>query len=112
MPAHYNIGVDVCDKWAAREPDRLAIVHVRADGSEDAVSYGRLRETSNRLANVLRAHNIGRGDRVAIMLPQLPEVAATPHRDLQARRGGAAGRDFVRRRMRSPIACRIPAPGR
>ena len=77
IPAHYNIGVDVCDKWAAREPDRLAIVHALADGSEDAVSYGRLREMSNRLANVLRAHNIGRGDRVAIMLPQAPEVAAT-----------------------------------
>ena len=46
------------------------------DGSEDAVSFWQLREMSNRLANVLRAHNINRGDRVAIMLPQMPEVAA------------------------------------
>ena len=35
-----------------------------------------LRETSNRLANALRAHGIARGDRVAILLPQAPEVAA------------------------------------
>ena len=46
------------------------------DGREDAISLRRLRETSNRLANVLRAHGVKRGDRVAIMLPQAPEVAA------------------------------------
>ena len=40
------------------------------------MSYGWLRETSNRLANVLAAHGIERGDRVAILLPQAPEVAA------------------------------------
>ena len=76
VPARYNIGVDVCDRWAAREPDRLAILHVHPDGRQDAVSYGALRETSNRLANVLHAHGTARGDRVAIMLPQMPEVAA------------------------------------
>ena len=45
-------------------------------GGEDAISYGALRDTSNRLANVLRAHGVNRGDRVAILLPQMPEVAA------------------------------------
>ena len=74
IPARYNIGVDVCDRWAAQEPDRLAILHVHADGRQDAVSYGYLRDTSNRLANVLRAQGVGRGDRVAIMLPQAPDV--------------------------------------
>src|SRR5665811_1577252 len=76
VPARYNIGVDVCDRWAQAEPNRLAILHVRPDGGEDAITYGWLRETSNRLANVLRAHGVARGDRVAILLPQAPEVAA------------------------------------
>ncbi|MGH6684417.1 MAG: AMP-binding protein [Pseudolabrys sp.] len=76
VPARYNIGVDVCDRWANAEPGRLAILHVRPDGQEDAVTYGWLRDTSNRLANVLRAHGVARGDRVAILLPQAPEVAA------------------------------------
>jgi acetyl-CoA synthetase len=76
IPARYNIGVDVCDRWAARDPGRLAILHVHPDGHEDAISYGWLRETSNRLANVLRAHGVARGDRVAIFMPQAPEVAA------------------------------------
>ena len=76
VPARYNIGVDVCDRWAAQEPDRLAILHVHPDGREDAISFGVLRETSNRFANVLRAHGVARGDRVAILLPQAPEVVA------------------------------------
>jgi acetyl-CoA synthetase len=75
IPAHYNIGVDVCDRWAAREPRRTAIFNVRRDSSVDEISYGVLCERSNRLANVLAAHGIGRGDRVAILLPQMPEVA-------------------------------------
>ena len=74
IPPDYNIGVDVCDRWAQADPARLAIVHVRADGRVDEVGFGALREQSNRLANVLRAHGIARGDRVAILLPQMPEV--------------------------------------
>ena len=75
IPAHYNIGVDVCDRWAEREPRRTAIFNVRRDGCVDEISYGVLRESSNRLANVLAEHGIGRGDRIAILLPQMPEAA-------------------------------------
>ena len=77
VPAHYNIGVDVCDRWAASEPGRIAIFHVGANGAVQEISYGALRETSNRLANALAAHGIRRGDRVAILLPQAPAVAAS-----------------------------------
>ncbi|HEX9072482.1 MAG TPA: acyl-CoA synthetase [Pseudolabrys sp.] len=76
VPARYNIGVDVCDRWAEKEPDRLAILHARTDGRDEQITYGWLREKSNRLANVLRAQGVARGDRVAILLPQSPEVAA------------------------------------
>ncbi len=77
LPATFNIGVAVCDRWAVAEPDRLALVHARPDGRRDHISYGWLRDTSNRLANALAARGIARGDRVAILLPQSPEVAAT-----------------------------------
>jgi acetyl-CoA synthetase len=76
VPASYNIGVDVCDRWAETEPARLAILHVAADGSLQEVSFGWLKQTSDRLANALRQHGVVRGDRVAILLPQAPEVAA------------------------------------
>jgi len=76
VPARYNIGVDVCDRWAAQDASRLAILYVRDDGRSEAISFGALREMSNRLANVLRAQGVARGDRVAIFMPQAPEVAA------------------------------------
>ena len=75
IPALYNIGVDVCDRWAEIDAARTAIFNVRADGKVEEVSYGALREASNRLANALAARGIGRGDRVAILLPQGPAVA-------------------------------------
>jgi acetyl-CoA synthetase len=77
VPAHYNIGVDVCDRWAAIEPSRIAIFHVDVQGAVEEISYGALRESSNRLANALAGHGIGCGDRVAILLPQAPAVAAS-----------------------------------
>jgi acetyl-CoA synthetase len=76
VPVRYNIGVDVCDRWAEREPTRLAILHARPDGTDETITYGWLRETSNRLANALWANGVKRGDRVAILLSQCPEVAA------------------------------------
>src|SRR5436305_1893978 len=76
VPAVFNIGVDVCDRWAERDPGKLALVAMAQDGRAQDVSYGWLRVTSNRLANALTAHGIKRGDRVAILLPQAPEVAA------------------------------------
>ena len=75
VPRLYNIGVDVCDRWAAAEPQRAALLNARGDGRIEEISYGALREASNRLTNVLAAHGIGRGDRVAILLPQVPEAA-------------------------------------
>ena len=76
IPARYNIGADICDRWAAADPGRLAIVNIRGDGRDEKITYGWLRETSNRLANALAAYGVARGDRVAIFLPQAPEVAA------------------------------------
>jgi acetyl-CoA synthetase len=75
VPPQFNIGVDVCDRWAEIEPGRTAILDLGADRAAEEIGYGALRERSNRLANVLAARGIGRGDRVAILLPQSPAVA-------------------------------------
>ena len=75
IPQRYNIGVDVCDRWAARNPARVAILDVARDGRIAPVTYGALREASNRLANVLAANGVAAGDRVAILLSQGPAVA-------------------------------------
>jgi acetyl-CoA synthetase len=70
IPARYNIGVDVCDRWAEAEPERVAVLDVGPDGQVNPLTYGGLRDASNRLANVLGSQGVGVGDRVAILLPQ------------------------------------------
>ncbi len=74
IPARFNIGVDCCDKWADGS-GRLALLHLHADGRADRLSFDALKQASNRLANVLRAHGVHRGDRVAVLLPQVPDAA-------------------------------------
>src|SRR5260221_8041128 len=76
-PAAYNIGVEVCDRWADFDARRTALLDSHADGHCDEISYGALRDKSNRLANALRAFGVVRRDRVAILLPQGPDVAVS-----------------------------------
>src|SRR3954466_16410910 len=73
VPERYNIATDVCDKHPR---DRLAMIWEDWRGSERRVSFGELQDLSNRSANVLEAHGVERGDRVATLLPSLPETAA------------------------------------
>ncbi len=75
LPERYNIGVDVCDRWAALDPTRTAILDCTGP-RPCPVSFGTLRDQSNRLANLLRRRGVGRGDRVALVLPQSPLVVA------------------------------------
>ena len=73
VPERYNIAVDCCDKHPA---DKLAMIHEDFEGNVREVTWGELQEWSNRFANVLRAHGVERGDRVAMLLPPTPETAA------------------------------------
>jgi acetyl-CoA synthetase len=73
VPERYNIAVDVCDKHPR---DKLAMVWEDFTGAERRLSFGELQDMSNRFANVLTARGIERGDRVATLLPSLPETAA------------------------------------
>jgi len=73
IPEYYNIGVDVCDKWA-HEKYRLALIYVDPDGGEQKYSFWELKNMSNQLANALKANGIEREDRVGILLSQRPET--------------------------------------
>lgn len=74
IPAFYNIGVDLCDKWAT-DPSRLALIHERRDGAITRCTFAELKRQSNRTANLLAARGVQAGDRVGILLPQEPETA-------------------------------------
>src|SRR3954451_4801740 len=73
VPDHYNIAADVCDK---HPPDKLAMLHERFDGERRELNWGELQKLASQAANLLAAHGVGRGDRVAVVLPPTPETAA------------------------------------
>ncbi len=75
LPQSYNIGVDVCDRHAG-DRGRLAIIHDRGDGTAEKWTFFELKRASDRFANALRGFGVERGDRVATLLPSLPETAA------------------------------------
>ena len=65
----------VSDRWASVDPDRTALLEYRVDGAPGRMSFGDLARRSNAFANALKAGGVGRGDRVALLLPQGFEVA-------------------------------------
>ncbi len=75
IPPRFNIATACVDTWATREPDRVALIAFAATGKMTPTTYGELREISDRLSHALRARGIGRGDRVALLLPQSIETA-------------------------------------
>ena len=75
IPEYFNIGVEVCDKWANERPEQVAIESVESDDFVKYVNFGELRDSSNKLANLLVELGIKPRDRVGVMLPQLPETA-------------------------------------
>ncbi|MDH3668268.1 MAG: acyl-CoA synthetase [Paracoccaceae bacterium] len=77
MPAHYNMAHDMCEKWAGAEPDRVALIYLRSDGAVRDYSFAQLSRASSRFANALAAEGVARGDRVAVLLPQVPETILT-----------------------------------
>ena len=65
-------GVERVD--VATEPERLALIYLRPDGEVRNYSFAQLSRASNRFANALVEHGVRRGDRVAVLLPQVPET--------------------------------------
>lgn len=70
-PPTYNFAVDVVDRWA-RERDGLALIWENARGEVETYRYSEIASLAGRLAHVLRANGIGKGDRVIVMMPRMP----------------------------------------
>lgn len=72
LPERCNIAWEAVGRHAAADPERVALVHLHADGRVERWRFGALDRAAARLANVLAAAGVGRGDRVAVLLPQSP----------------------------------------
>ena len=65
---NFNFGYDVVDAIADEEPDKVALVWCGVHGEEKIITFGEMKEMSNRAANVFRNNGIKKGDRVMLIL--------------------------------------------
>jgi long-chain acyl-CoA synthetase len=59
---------------AASEPERVALIVARGAGQDAVIRYGELERAINRAAHVIASLGTAPGDRVAVMLPNGPEI--------------------------------------
>lgn len=64
----FNFAYDIVDEYARLCPDKKAIVWCNNHGEERIITFGELSSLSNRLANMLRAKGLKKGDFVMTML--------------------------------------------
>ena len=62
----YNFAYDVIDEIAKHEPERAAIHWVSENGEEKIFTYKELSQESSRMANMLMAHGVEKGDMVIV----------------------------------------------
>lgn len=67
-PDHFNFGYDVVDKLAEIAPDRIAMEWCNKACERRTFTFGQLKTLSDKAANVFRAHGIGKGDAVMVIL--------------------------------------------
>jgi acetyl-CoA synthetase len=75
VPAQVNWFELCCARWAQLTPQAPALICENEAGAIRTHSYRELHEAARRLAAALAQRGIGRGDRVAIVMPQRWETA-------------------------------------
>ncbi|MDH3264092.1 MAG: acetate--CoA ligase, partial [Paracoccaceae bacterium] len=72
-----NVAANCTDRHLAKRASQTAIIWEPDDPKTPAqhISYHELHENVCRMANVLKAQGVGKGDRVVIYLPMIPEAA-------------------------------------
>ena len=73
VPEYYNFSFDVIDTLAQRDRNKLAMIWVNQKGEEKKYTFRDLSRLSNQVANMLIKYGPGKGGRVLIMLPRVPE---------------------------------------
>ncbi|SDT27294.1 acetyl-CoA synthetase [Pseudomonas asplenii] len=73
--AALNACVECCDRYAL--PGRIALFWEGRDGSSATHTFSQLQEQAARFANFLLAQGVGRGDKVAGLLPRNAELLVT-----------------------------------
>ena len=71
-----NVAANCIDRHLAHRADKVAIIWEGDDPTQsETITYRQLHERVSKFANVLKAHDVKKGDRVTIYLPMIPEAA-------------------------------------
>src|SRR5213079_819909 len=71
-----NVAWNCIDRHLAKRGDQVAIIWEGDDPAQSKhITYRELHDEVCRFANILRNRNVGKGDRVTIYLPMIPEAA-------------------------------------
>jgi acetyl-CoA synthetase len=73
----FNMSVACVDRWAAEDPDRLAVRSQKENGETRELSYGELLDEVERLAGAITALGVTKGDAVAVYLPMSQEAVVS-----------------------------------
>ncbi len=73
-----NACYNCVDRHLEDKGDQDAIIWVKDEpGEYEHITYRRLKHEVAKVANVLKAHGVRKGDRIAIYMPMIPELAYT-----------------------------------
>ncbi|MDJ0684302.1 MAG: acetate--CoA ligase [Alphaproteobacteria bacterium] len=71
-----NVAANCIDRHLATRGDQVAIIWEGDDPADDKkITYNELADHVGRLANVMKAQGVAKGDRVCIYMPMIPEAA-------------------------------------
>jgi acetyl-CoA synthetase len=71
-----NVSYNCIDRHLKKRADQVAIIWEGDNPYDDKkITYRELYDKVNRLANVMKAHGVKKGDRVTIYMPMVPEAA-------------------------------------
>jgi len=72
-----NLSINCLDRQLAARGDKTALIFEGDEPGEGrSLSYRELYEETCRFANLIKSYGVGRGDRVMIYMPMIPEAAA------------------------------------
>ena len=65
---HFNFAFDLVDELAAREPEKLAMLHISKDKTERRFTFKDMKRASAQCANYFKSLGIKKGDRVMLVM--------------------------------------------
>jgi acetyl-CoA synthetase len=69
----FNVCEEICDRWA-EDSDRIALNYEGVVREASSHTFAEMQHRAGQFANLLKSKGIGKGDRVACLMPRTPEL--------------------------------------